>query len=211
MQRNKLPKATTAIKESLNRDNPFVALAAPSSSMSDPSSKIKVTLVNNSGHEIPVSGIQIRSMGNMHHSMRQVLQGLVPLPEQHVGWEMLWKNRECLQVSEQKVVEFETFGLEAFVLTEYKMQGGDDMGGAFKKDLIKDDNSQQVVFILITRKIQICMTLLAERITSWCCVRSMVVGQKTYCRITCTVIFEVISRKFGYIQAIVSFPCFTRN
>jgi hypothetical protein len=116
--------------------------------MTNPSSKIKVTLVNNSGSPIPVSGIQIRSKGNMHYQMRQVLEGLVlPLPEQHIGWEMLWQNQECLQVLEQKVVEFETFGLEAFVLTECEVQGGDDMGGAFKQDLIKNDDSQQVIFI----------------------------------------------------------------
>ena len=106
---------------------------------------MKVTLVNHRSSE-PVqlggTSFQIRSKGNIHYMQREMAQSLgVPLPEQHLGWEMLWKqDSQMLNAGEEMTIEFETYELKAFILTEYVVEGQDANGlSVFSSKLSSDE------------------------------------------------------------------------
>jgi hypothetical protein len=99
--------------------------------------KLSITLTNSSNKSIV--GFQIRAIGMAPLDLSHMGIG----PKQQLGYCVIWTASETLGAGQKIIIECDTYSKQNFILVDSsygaELQGGDDMGNAYKLDIKNGD------------------------------------------------------------------------
>jgi hypothetical protein len=99
--------------------------------------KLAITLTNNSNKSI--GDFQIRAIGQIPLDLSHLGIG----PRQQLGYSVIWTASEALGAGQEIMIECDTYSNQNFILVDIshgaELQGGDDMGTAYKLDIKNGD------------------------------------------------------------------------